>query len=448
MAEHIFISYSKKNRAYATSLAEFLRQQGFDVWIDDRIDYGTSWERVIFRAIDQAGAFVVIMTPQSYESEWVLRECQYAEKRGKPQFPLLLDGEEFPRYVSTQYADVRGSTMPDEELIGLLAQAVPRKPVTGEDVTKALTQEIEKVLATSEVPETTPPPATSPAQAGSKLPLVLIPVVIIALIVIAVIASQGLPQVASQPSATPSDTSTATATPTPTPTDAPSATPSSQITPSITRTRFTFPGSIGVIGTSVFSQDIGQIFIPTQAANLIISDLLLQQSVTCSTSWFFGDENAPEGLGCPQDAPAEVTVFFQEFEVEGSGLLVFLHDMNAGSGDVHVLMPDGTFVYTQLEEDWRQRVPGYVSGDDLETLYALPESECAVEVLAPIAAAYAITLPGDIIGCPADNRIQGEGLVQTTEDRFFVLLPDDHFYELNSQSGTWRRFHLGDTIDP
>lgn len=444
MAEHIFISYSKKNRAYATSLAEFLRQQGFDVWIDDRIDYGTSWERVIFRAIDQAGAFVVIMTPQSYESEWVLRECQYAEKRGKPQFPLLLDGEEFPRYVSTQYADVRGGTMPDEELIGLLAQAVPRKPVTGEDVTKALTQEIETVLATSEIPETTPPPATSPAQTGSKLPLVLIPVVIIALIIVAVIASQGLPQVASQPSATPSDTSTAT--PTPTPTDAPSATPSSQTTPSITRTRFSFPDSIGVIGTSVFSQDIGQLFIPTQAANLIISDLLLQQSVTCSTSWFFGDENAPEGLGCPDGEAVEVTAVFQGFQATDTGILVHILDADADASAV-LIMNGGTFVSYTLPQNWPSEVPDYAAGQPVNTLVSLPGQICPVPVYAPIYAAYNIALPGDIIGCPTETRTDGQGLIQNAGDITFVLLPDDHFYELNTRLNTWRRFHLGDTID-
>jgi hypothetical protein len=34
---HVFISYSRKDQLYARMLAEVLRQQGFDVWIDDRI---------------------------------------------------------------------------------------------------------------------------------------------------------------------------------------------------------------------------------------------------------------------------------------------------------------------------------------------------------------------------------------------------------------------------
>ena len=93
---HIFISYSKKNRDYARQLADKLLELGFDVWIDDRIDYGENWEREIFKAIDGCSAFVVLMTPESYESDWVLRECQYADKRKKPQFPCAAGWRRIP----------------------------------------------------------------------------------------------------------------------------------------------------------------------------------------------------------------------------------------------------------------------------------------------------------------------------------------------------------------
>jgi hypothetical protein len=133
---HVFISYSKKNQKYARQLAEKLIQEGFDVWIDDRIDYGDSWERVIFKAIDECSAFVVIMTPESYESDWVLRECQYADRRKKPQFPVLLSGEEFPRYGFLQFADVRDGQLPPPNFYDKLAQHAPRKSRPGADVTE------------------------------------------------------------------------------------------------------------------------------------------------------------------------------------------------------------------------------------------------------------------------------------------------------------------------
>lgn len=150
---HVFISYSKKNRVYARQLAAHLLSLGFDIWIDDRIDYGESWERVIFRAIDSCAAFLVIMTPESYDSDWVLRECQYAEKRRKPQFPVLLAGEEFPRYGPTQYADVRDGGLPPAEFYERLAIYAPRQTNAGSDVTEG------QVATTT---ENTPLPAEMP----------------------------------------------------------------------------------------------------------------------------------------------------------------------------------------------------------------------------------------------------------------------------------------------
>lgn len=62
---HVFISYAHKDQVYARKLADHLLANGFDVWIDDRIDFGSNWEREIFKAIDGCDAIIVIMTPGS-----------------------------------------------------------------------------------------------------------------------------------------------------------------------------------------------------------------------------------------------------------------------------------------------------------------------------------------------------------------------------------------------
>lgn len=132
---YIFISYSKRNKDYAYGLADFLQAQGFNIWIDRvGIEYGENWERVIFKAIDGCAAFLVIMTPESYESDWVLRECHHADKRRKKQFPLLLEGEEFPRYGLTQYANVRGGKMPPEDFLARLRQVITPQAQQGKNV--------------------------------------------------------------------------------------------------------------------------------------------------------------------------------------------------------------------------------------------------------------------------------------------------------------------------
>jgi hypothetical protein len=90
---HIFISYSQLNRDYARVLADQLLARGYDVWIDDRIDYGEDWWREIVRAIKLCAVFVVVMTPESGESRWVQREVTLADELRKPTFPLLLAGD-------------------------------------------------------------------------------------------------------------------------------------------------------------------------------------------------------------------------------------------------------------------------------------------------------------------------------------------------------------------
>jgi formylglycine-generating enzyme required for sulfatase activity len=124
---HVFISYSKKDREYALSLAEELERRGFAAWIDERIDYGDDWELTIFDEIDKCAAFLVVMTPESYRSRWVRRECQHAEEQNKQPFPVLLKGDKFPRYNLTQYADVRGGKLPSDDFYERLAKFAPRK---------------------------------------------------------------------------------------------------------------------------------------------------------------------------------------------------------------------------------------------------------------------------------------------------------------------------------
>jgi Tol biopolymer transport system component len=177
---HVFISYSKKNRSYARKLADHLLSLGFDVWIDDRIDYGEMWERTIFKAIDDCAALIVIMTPESYASDWVLREIQYADRRHKSQFPVLLDGEDFPRYGPHQHVDVRGGILPPEDFYERLESAVPRKTKTGANVTP----QNAAVPETDTLPRT--PVAPSSGQTG-RLNNRIIPAIAVAVLALLVI---------------------------------------------------------------------------------------------------------------------------------------------------------------------------------------------------------------------------------------------------------------------
>jgi hypothetical protein len=118
---HIFVSYSHKDTDYAHGLAENLQSMGFEVWIDARLDYGSQWPHEIQKQLDACDAFILIMSPRSFASEWVQSELQRAKRKLKPIFPLLLEGDEpWLSIESTQYFDVRGGRFPDDKFYSAL----------------------------------------------------------------------------------------------------------------------------------------------------------------------------------------------------------------------------------------------------------------------------------------------------------------------------------------
>jgi formylglycine-generating enzyme required for sulfatase activity len=151
---HVFISYSKKNQEYARKLADHLLSLGFDVWIDDRIDYGDDWWRTIVRNIRSAQAFIVIMTDESDASEWVQREVTLADKHKVPAFPIWLDGdfhesENWAIYVRTQYVDVRKDKLPPEDFYRRIERVAPKKDSNGNN--KAAASDSSKLVAYGKV---------------------------------------------------------------------------------------------------------------------------------------------------------------------------------------------------------------------------------------------------------------------------------------------------------
>ena len=118
---HIFISYSHKDTNYAYKLADALQSKGFDVWIDARLDYGSQWPLEIQKQLDACGAFILIMSPRAFASEWVQSELQRAKRKLRPIFPLLLEGDEpWLSVESTQFYDVRGEKIPDAKFYSTL----------------------------------------------------------------------------------------------------------------------------------------------------------------------------------------------------------------------------------------------------------------------------------------------------------------------------------------
>jgi hypothetical protein len=146
---HIFISYSKRDKDYARKLVNKLRDEGFDVWIDDRrLRSSEDWWSSIVLAIWNCDAFIALLSPASDSSRWVQREVTLADGRGKPIFPLLLEGDintpNWALFVRTQYVDVRDGKLPPQEFFQDLENHAPRKQ-GGRGVNVTATAELQAV---------------------------------------------------------------------------------------------------------------------------------------------------------------------------------------------------------------------------------------------------------------------------------------------------------------
>jgi hypothetical protein len=126
---HLFLSYSKKDIAFARELRERLVAEGFAVWMDEtKLVPSERWWKTIERNINQCAAFIVVMSPHSEASDWVEREILVAEGSKRPIFPVLLDGEAWSRLGNIQHEDMQSGvpvTLPKRFRDGLASYLPP-----------------------------------------------------------------------------------------------------------------------------------------------------------------------------------------------------------------------------------------------------------------------------------------------------------------------------------
>lgn len=89
--DHIFVSYSTKDRAFVDQLATELRKHGHIVWIDfEGIRGGDQWKQSIADGLHPSRIVLLVISPDSIVSEWVEAEIETARSLNKKILPLLL----------------------------------------------------------------------------------------------------------------------------------------------------------------------------------------------------------------------------------------------------------------------------------------------------------------------------------------------------------------------
>ena len=226
--QQVFISYSRKDTKLARRLATDLENAGFEAWWDiSDLKGGDDWVRVIPAAIAASKFFVVLLSPDSIQSEWVSKEYTYAlinRMKIVPAMirpcsvPFALNTINYVNFITDDY-----ETGFNNLLVALGSLPLPELPASG---LKKLFRKL-------------PPPVT-------RHPVLSIGVLIAILAVLIFGLPKLFPPVTPPPN-TPTTTATIASstapdpdTPTPTLTFTPTVSPS----PTITQTKTKLPANI------------------------------------------------------------------------------------------------------------------------------------------------------------------------------------------------------------
>jgi len=111
--QYFFVSYSRADTALQRKIVAELRGRGVNVWVDTEnlVPGSPAWEREIEKSIRGASGIIVLLSPESNNSEWVRREISFTEEHDKRIFPVLIHGDESDsvplRLSSHQRVDLR-----------------------------------------------------------------------------------------------------------------------------------------------------------------------------------------------------------------------------------------------------------------------------------------------------------------------------------------------------
>src|ERR1043165_6100491 len=114
----IFISYSRKDAAAADQLAEQLRNEGMDVWIDRKGIIGAEqWATEIVEGIKGCSTFAILLSQYSIESENVLKELSLASEKQKRILPIDIEEVVIPSSFEYPLAGLQRVALSDFQAI-------------------------------------------------------------------------------------------------------------------------------------------------------------------------------------------------------------------------------------------------------------------------------------------------------------------------------------------
>ena len=126
MGDHVFICYSRKDKDFVLKLATNLKCHGVPVWLDQwDIPSGANWPRAIDKALSDCARLLVVLSPESIESDEVQSEWYDALEEKKVVIPILYQKCHMPsRLKLIQHIDFTTCGPDDEKSLEQVLKAL------------------------------------------------------------------------------------------------------------------------------------------------------------------------------------------------------------------------------------------------------------------------------------------------------------------------------------
>lgn len=104
----LFCCYRRLDQHLAVQVVQELEHSNHQVWYDDRLNVGQNWWDEILRRLSWAEGMLFLISPESVQSEFCMKELRIALKAKKPVFPILLvEGTPLPEEIAgLHYVDM------------------------------------------------------------------------------------------------------------------------------------------------------------------------------------------------------------------------------------------------------------------------------------------------------------------------------------------------------
>ena len=123
--QHVFLSYSRADIAFALRLKQDLEAHGHRVWIDTTdIKGGEAWIDAITAGIDACHTMISLVSRSANQSKWVRREYLFAENKGKPIVPVWVKDCDLPIYMMDINA-IKGYGEHYDDMLGKVLARLP-----------------------------------------------------------------------------------------------------------------------------------------------------------------------------------------------------------------------------------------------------------------------------------------------------------------------------------